>query len=296
MDATEHSDAWGRSSPTLWCVWEDYWIQDGFIDVAVEGDSPGERFLNSQNMTKDLYFPINRPELPSEFAKIASGEERDILDFVKTYGLLGYDGVMRTTLRSDSLVVDMPDTPESLLGKGDPVVWVLAHARNVRLALDLAARLGDTPHLEVFLQGLIREGPEGKRIYFEMIRRNDRWPMIGWPISKHSSQDHAYFIIEHILNWNTSGTVFKVMAAENADGETTLTRYLNPYTLLDVVYLHLADSIVGGMVRICEYCKRPFVPPNRKYKFCPPKKDNDGVSPCMNRAKNARHRQRHKKG
>jgi hypothetical protein len=143
----------------------------------------------------DLYHPAARPELPTEFAKVASGEESDLLDFSQTYGLPDFDCVMGSAPRQDLITAyylgkDLAFLDAYTPGRGDPIDWVLAHARQVRLVLGLVKRLPDESELEAFLQTLIRDGPKGKKIYFEIIKRNERWPLY-WCYSEDTPQGYA---------------------------------------------------------------------------------------------------------
>jgi hypothetical protein len=62
------------------------------------------------------YAPLKSVELPSELQRIATGELTPA-DFSREFGLLGYGALTRKA------------------EKGDPIPWILAHARTVCFCL-----------------------------------------------------------------------------------------------------------------------------------------------------------------
>jgi hypothetical protein len=86
------------------------------------------------------------------------------------------------------------------------------------------------------------------------------------------------------------------MLDRDEKGQVQLIRYFGHYSLLDAIYQHLTDAILGNHIRVCEHCRQPFIAKNNKAKFCRPKRGYGEVSQCLSRAKQANYRRRKKKG
>src|SRR5262249_6605387 len=101
-----------------------------------------------------------------EFARLATGEPEAILRFAREYGLLGYAdrrGVggfesAAIALGRRNLEVVRAQNPDLW---GDPVPWIVAHARGVRLVGDLAAALDDQVKLAAHLARLTVRTADG---------------------------------------------------------------------------------------------------------------------------------------
>jgi len=91
------------------------------------------------------YLPITCPELPTEFAKLASGAEREVLAFVHRYGQLGYFFAAESCLARHS--AELRELRDSKYIKGDPLSWIIAHAKAVQLVLQLREAFDDPVRL-----------------------------------------------------------------------------------------------------------------------------------------------------
>lgn len=92
-----------------------------------------------------LYFPMGRPRLPFELAKIASGDEGVAIAFARKWGLLGHWALV---------------DPKDRVG-GDPLEFVLGHAHVIRNVLTLidALRRGDHDSVSLAIGETFAEEP-----------------------------------------------------------------------------------------------------------------------------------------
>ena len=285
-----------RSFVHLWPVAEAYQVIDGYVCALVGGTlmRPGSLHTHPDC---HRYLPMARPELPGALAKAATGEESDILTFVHHYGLLGYDRAWRI--------------PEELIGvrtlskgqhdlaafqHGDPIAWVVAHARTVKLLLHLIGTLDDP----AAIQGAIDElrvrhsspnGTHEESIDYLAAERGYLYPS-PTQVAPMPPRQAALFIVSTVLEKNLTGVSRTLLMEEQDDGRPGFTAVFLPCNLLDGVYWHLADAALGGWVRRCANprCVDFFVAKSAKVKYCPALRGYKGVSPCMNQHKQQKHR------
>src|SRR5215813_13046172 len=92
------------------------------------------------------------PELPGEFAKLASGEPDRVLAFVHQYGQLGY--YFAAASRFESRGEELRNLRKSKYAQGDPLSWIVEHAKAVRLVLQLREAFDDRGRLKQQLEHL----------------------------------------------------------------------------------------------------------------------------------------------
>ena len=92
------------ASKGMWEVYADYEVLHGVLRPV--GD------------LAHRYLPPDHREIVDDIAKLHEGDDSGLLAFARTWGLLGYRGDPR---------------------EGDPVPWVWAHSRNIRMVLDLTS-------------------------------------------------------------------------------------------------------------------------------------------------------------
>src|SRR5215470_8423529 len=108
---SEFEESRGRGFANLWGIAEDYIVRNGLVVPVVEGQ-PATRPVPLQMLIRRRrYLPLSRPELPAEFAKVASGDESALLGFVRRYGLLGYEWAWRFPFEMDGAVRSRFHTP-----------------------------------------------------------------------------------------------------------------------------------------------------------------------------------------
>jgi hypothetical protein len=275
----EFEESRSRSFTNLWQVAKDYRIENG---VVIPTD------------TKDMkkYMSMSRPELPAEFAKVAADGSEEILRFVRRYGLPGYHQAW--SFRELPGVVGLD--PNDLKVKGDPVHWILSHAANVKLVAELAEAIQDPSRLKVAVEKLIVGKAPEQSLAFKMAGRASAYPASFQMRLIDDRRECALQIISHVLNDNLTG-VFRGLIVEynKAKHARGLTSVFVPRNLLDCIYWHLADAVLGGTFRACAKCGRFFVATHRRMKYCPPPMGQLGVSRCMDAAKHQPKKQKRQK-
>ena len=101
------------TSTQVWPVHDSYQVNGGFIKP-------------SDSSRRHLYFPMAHPELAFRLAEIAGAEDEKVLEFVQTWGGLGYDHIKRNRVED---------------GRGDPIEFILDHAQRVKETFDLLEKI-----------------------------------------------------------------------------------------------------------------------------------------------------------
>ena len=279
-DELEHDwvEANARGSASLVVVWGDYEINNGVITQGSEYEE------------QRLYFPIAKPGLASEIAKLRPGDNKAALAYVRKWGTLGY-----SEIQSASGVMTIPH--------GDPLVWMWAHAQGIRTVLTLhrllqqgdgAALQAYIEELRVTIQMLVAESEAGSRMdkghvgealdfvdaLFTVRQEDDltqgaglvyghrqrivttKW--LGWEDGKVEAA--ARRIITGIINPNIVG-VYRQVAHDKDAGSLKVRRGWD--CPLSVAYWHLGELVAGGRVEECENCNSLFVQTRRFQRFCP---------------------------
>ena len=289
-------DSRSRSFVNLWPVAEAYQVIDGYVCALVGGKVIKPGALHRHPGCRP-YLPMAHSEIPSAFAKAATGEESDILTFVHHYGLVGYDRAWRfpdEQMGARMWLQGQHDT--AAFQHGDPFTWVVAHARTVKLLLHLIGTLDDP----AAIQGAIDElrvrhsspnGTHEESIEYLAAERGYLCPS-STQIVLMPPRQAALFIVSTVLEKNLTGVSRTLFIEEQDDGRPGFTSVFLPCNLLDCVYWHLADAALGGWVRRCANprCGDFFVAKSAKVKYCPALLGYKGVSPCMNRHKQQKHR------
>jgi len=288
-----------RANSFATCRWvaENYRIDNGRVVPLMKG-KPAD-YLSLSRAHASEYMPLARPELPGKFAKIAGGSDNQILEFVRQYGLLGYAQAYRSSeihewkiprgALAQKLKNDGTSTRATL--EGDPVPWILAHAATVNLVMELSAAIDDASQLDLRVQKLLVSQPSqpgSEIISFPMAIRGEMIPVQAkWRKSK-DLRENALDIILAILNHNLEG-ITRALAIDYDEKKRRklLTSVFVPQNLLDCIYWHLANAVIGSQVRTCAYskCGRFFIATHQTMKYCPPSIGQKSVSRCMDAAK-----------
>lgn len=254
-----------------------YHVVDGIVDPLPTGKAP------------HYYLPMERAELPAELAKVASGREADLLAFVNTYGLLGHVDALRPpfeTHGAEQLGASSVDL------RGEPVAWVLAHAGAVQLVSDLRVALDEPVTLRAVLDRLTLRDEAGGAAYLSVRRpqRGYTLPTLVHLPTLETPRATALRLITNLLNANLDGVARRLQVEVTPEpGALVLTSGFQPRNLLDGIYWHLADAVVGGKVRTCLGCRRFFIVTHERMRFCPLPMGLDGASRCLNRYKQKQH-------
>ena len=240
--------------------------------------------------TPKLYVPAARTELPGLVYRLYEGDTDAVMSFVQEYGLLGYGPL---ELRSQSKVEAMARkalawiglSREPRSGWAEPVGWVFAHARGVRLVMDglLALREGNEEAARGLVQRVLpdpktRVGTRRPPAYemgggagFIRFDLTDK-PEPGSPLETLAS------IVATVLEWNLYDLAPAVRVGTAGEVEW------KPWSpaLITTVYRMLATYPVAR----CQECGLPFVVTDPRQRFCPPRM-GERESRCA-----MRHRQR----
>lgn len=235
--------------------------------------------------------PGLEPRLLNDFAGVVN--EKLLVKFVERYGLLGYGRMHRD---------QMSDRKE----KGDPVSWVLAHARVVRGLLRILEIMDDVRSKRVPLNGstplartfesVFKEmdiaGPtqdvQPNSVYFNLVSPEGERKV--W-VSDWKSDPIAgvYVLLTELINPQIRGVHYEFLSSSRFERtESKLGVRLRWSALIEVIYWLLAER-VGGEFRQCSLCARVFPVSDPREKFC--------SGSCMNkvRCRNYRARKKSKK-
>jgi hypothetical protein len=268
----ELAESQARSFPASWWVADAYRIERGFVIPLVGGAPIRVMDFYEGRAAMREYMPIAHPELPAEFAKLDGGGPDAVLAFVQRYGTPGFG-----RFRLDDVW-------------GDPIAWILGHARAVRLVGDLASALDDEELLTQRLEELKATTGGSEWIAFPLMERDSRYPGVLnvsalSPVA--TGRETALSAISWQLNAVLPG-VSRAVAIRADAVPPRLESFFNPEDLIACIYWLLADAVVGRTIRRCSACGRFFVATHDRMKYCPPPMGHEGASRCMNRAKQRR--------
>lgn len=251
-----HEDAASMANAAVWPIHEDYRVEHGQLVPMGEVALPYDVFAY--------------PGIVTELGKLHEGDEKQLVEFARTWGLLGSEEATQSY-------------------RGDHLPWVWDHVRNARLVLDLHHYLqqGDHKGLGQFLDSYRTRDESGVagpvvvtiRVPWDELRQGFR----GEEPTKVAEE-----IMTSIINYNLEMLHHKVYSAPLR---------LAPHcpSALIAVYWHLAKSVTSGRVLIrCEECGALFLQTDKRQRFCPPPPEWAGKtgSPCGARQRQRRQRQR----
>lgn len=263
--------------PIAWEVFPKYTIDGdrvfpvGIKNKEARAQQPRDAGINFADVL--LYAPAERPELPSEIAKLKRGDEASVIRFAERYGLLGYS----------HLAPFAPNSPY-----GDPPSWVWRHAETLDLCLSLKEFLDDDdtdgiegrlrayPRLwksSVHLSPIIPFGVRDK-IYKSTFHPA---PASSW---EEALRNLAALILRKIVNDNIAA-LHQVIGW--SPGDKSFRQHLGATALIEVAYWHVANALLGGVLKKCELseCGRLFIQTDRRQRYCPTGTKDE--SPCARR-------------
>jgi len=283
-------------------------IEDG---VVRPGKTVGDYVIGSGR-----YDPFSHSNLPNALAKVQ--DEADVVNFVQSYGLLGYSPRLLFGPKPRELA-QLYDAM-----KGDPVDWVLAHARTVRFALRLLHALqypGDGLLLDV-LQEEWRpfegppdlDDPEVTR-GFAALEKGGIVGRFGVALGAETTMLVPVTVLpEHAGRPEATRAVAQellvLMVSSNTVGVTQSLTVRNgtfgvqrrATSLIEVIWYHVGEMALiqqhaqttgednGKAIRTCEECGSPFLVTDQRERFCP--SPFGGPSLCASRNRQRRYRQR----
>lgn len=228
---------------------------------------------------KRRYDPLGEPAVVGEMAKLHEGDETRLLQFARTWGLVGWP------LAGEDLEPPI---------RGEPLSWIWDHARNVRLALQLYDYLqgGDIDGLRQFLESyLARLQPGAEEALSVPITGRlgtEPYPSVDRGEPERMAED----IIAAILNYNLPEVSYQVDAGP-------LDLRLHSPSLLGAVYWHLASAVTKpNRLGRCQdpTCKALFVATDSRQRYCPPPSWSKHKTGSLCGARDRKRRLRQKKG
>ena len=217
--------------------------------------------------TKRLYWPMGAPSIVSELALIPPGDEAAALRFVKRWGQLG--------------PISTGESIEWEWTHGDPLELVWAHANGVAAVLRLCkVPPADSGAITDYMNSL-------PGLKFGQGDRVRTWPNDQYGVTPMT-------VIGSILNPHLEGFHPQL---QGFWGYYHLIFHWK--SLINVVYRHLADIVIGASIKVCDGCGLPFTPTHGRQRFHPgswnPQSKKRERSLCEQRYTKARRRRGGKK-
>lgn len=266
------------------------------------------------------YYPANQKNLPIQLAKIKEGDEKALLAFARKYGSLGFTGVLpfvvasihtKRLLPSDRKSIEklkreccLPDIElwKSWIasgGDGDPLPWIWAHVRTIRLCIELGLYIKDED--EEGLTSFLRKSQwRDSRRSPELVTAVDvafqhSVTLCTWSQPKDwTVLEFGKYLRRELINKNIQGIRIALEPEGNRERS-----YFEYRSLIEVAYWHLHNLAIDGMLKRCkrEGCGGFFVQEHRGTDYCPEPKTPQKESRCavLDRSKRNMKKYREKK-
>lgn len=265
----------------------------------------------------DVYEPSEYPNLPTTFMKVSAGKELE--RFLREFGPLGWWELLDP---EDQKRWPKSSNREYIIVR-EPVDWIIAQAQTVGFALELieALQADDEDRLsrvllrrrlsvstpETISIGDPSPTPDSYATYYVAkaggyggrggrLLKNGGEYLGGWYTTgfyslgqgPRSLRAHASEIIVDLINANTAGVreTVRFDFASDAFGLQVTSR-----GLIEMIWLHVRNTALGGRLRRCDDCGTPFVVTDQRQRFCPPDLPG-GKSRCAARSLKRRQRSR----
>jgi len=259
------------------------------VAAPLECENPREGGLS--------YDPFQRISLPNALARVK--DERSAVRFARAYGLLGYADFLNFQWQ-DLTLVDrrrMFDDPlldegqlkellRSLDDYGDPMPWLLAQARSVRLAMELIEAIGRKEFKavrDVVLRHTLPHVGSDQKSRPQLLVAGG--PSVKWfapgrgllhPDMEAMRARSAAYLIEELVNPNVASLRWQLFTpAYRGPNELEIELGFEHRALFEVVWWHVANAAFGRRpgtrVRLCELetCRAPFIVTDERQRFCP---------------------------
>ncbi|MEW6183052.1 MAG: hypothetical protein AB1500_07730 [Bacillota bacterium] len=239
-----------------------------FLDLQVyERYKVIDGVLTPSGNVKRTYNPLEHTAIVNEFGRLGEGDTRAVERFALKWGSLGYQHK-----------------------QADPVSWIWAHARNVRLifaileilqnyqvALDFKNEDEDEFGVECaredahdFIETLTVEDEKTGNTYIGFVGGLiDKSVLWQWEInSKDANKELRLManIISKLLTYN----VLTVGREAIVTPDLTIKSKFKVPTLIQAIYWMLMDIAEGGELGKCKFCGSYFIRQSKREKYCPP--------------------------
>ena len=161
-------------------------------------------------------------------------------------------------------------------GGRDPLPWLQAHVRQVRLVLELAKRLQDGDNLRPVLDAhgydgatltlpMVGAEPYPRDIEYRSVTSTKRIKITAQQTFRGTPDEVTRQFIATAINSNLSGVGYRL-------DPDTLRPQLEVEDLRGALYVRLQDVVAGGQLVLCKdpNCQRVFVRRHKRQRFCPP--------------------------
>ena len=223
-----------------WPINEDYEVKDHFL--IAKGAVKRSYSLNEKAENR------GGGSLVTAFSRLRFGDERAAIRFAKSWGLPGYFAPNVRPWRIDRAVTLAED----------PLFWVWSAAHQVRLTLELKLyqQDGDSDSLKEALEGHQAASP------LDELRESVEFLLAF--ADEQELHDRAKQVISDFINENLFTSVHLFVQ----DDPPTIKPYLA--SPVAAVYWALGQQLAGGVVRRCDWCRKPFPVTHGSERFCPP--------------------------
>lgn len=218
------------------------------------------RGLVSSTGEPEAYLPMARDRLPFRLASVQPNDEESALEFVRAWGLLGYNQLV---------------DPESRL-QGEPLQFIWGHAATIQNTLRLikALQRHDEDALADALEVTLREEPliggVTGRFWYWRCQAAAKRTLLSLAADEASDAELARRLVATTISGNLAGVRPDVIL----DDETSPIRLRRTFRwsgLVEVAYWHLWNFIEGGLpLAVCRHCGGFFVKKDARQQFCPP--------------------------
>lgn len=249
------------------------------------------------------YYPANQKTIPIQLAKIKEGDEKALLVFARTYGSLGFTGMLPFVVASILAKRLLPSDRKSIErlkvecrlpdielwkgwiasgGEGDPLSWIWAHIRTLRFCIDLGLYIEDEDEegLVSFLRKYQRKDlkSSGELSPVLAIALQHQVTLHGWtsPVGW-TALEFAKYLRRELINKNIQGIRIALEPEGNREKS-----YFEYRSLIEMAYWHLHNLAVDGRLKRCkrEGCGGFFVQTHGGTNYCPEPKTPKGESNC----------------
>ena len=240
-------------STQVWPLHDAYFLESRIIKAA--GD---HRY----------YFPLAKPKLVFDLAKVPDGDEDAALDFVRTWGQLGHFALVEPEKRQD----------------GDPLPFVWGHAYTIRNVLTLFKALqSEKPDtLDQALNSILSPRPitqDAPDTYPSWLWMRRSRVSVTFPFNQ-TPEELALKIISDSISKNLEGTSPAIEIEPDVAGQapaSPLSRLHFTFrwnALVEAAYWHLGTVVTAGRrIARCKECGGFFEKTDRRQEFCPPSEE-----------------------
>lgn len=236
--------------------------------------------------SRGLYSPVLKPDLLDRAQALHT--DADILEFAGAFGPFGWEGLAAGDsgwpVWTEYLDARAKQRRRHADAFGEPLEWVIAHVATLRWSRQTAS----------YVQTRERQP-----------RKPAVWAIGGELFGKTTRRWRRSEGLHTLPEYDFDGEVLAALLNENLRWtkenffwwEEALVRRRLVGTLIEALYVHLSDAIVGALrTARCEECGAAFLKTDARQRFCPNPAGDMRASRCAGRARTRRARERRSAG